>query len=234
MGNILHLDSISEHPIKDSARVRETPKCASLTLLTSTPAKLTAADLQARINTPEQRQRRKHARGVWEMFDTGLRLDGHDDHDRHDIWVISCKLYERDGEACDTPRELSIAAIAAAMGCTPATARNRLSKLFNHRIPEKGRQVLTRFKAEEDSGERHKYAADLFPIAAAYAELHEEEKATILRDRSLDRKEKGIKIAASMESLAREMMAHVPKCDTELLDPEGKTYAYVSGPEASA
>jgi putative DNA primase/helicase len=149
-------------------------------------------------------------------------------------FAISCKLYEREGQPCDTPRPLSLATIGAALASNEATGRNRAGYLFNHAIPQTGYQILTRFKSEEESGRPHEYADHMTPIAAVYAALYAEEKMSILRDKGLTRKEKGIKIAESLQRLAQEALDHLPKCDTELIAPDGETYAYVSGPQASA
>jgi putative DNA primase/helicase len=149
-------------------------------------------------------------------------------------FAISCKLYEREGQPCDTPRPLSLTTIGTALASNEATGRNRAGYLFNHAIPQAGYQILTRFKSEEESGRPHEYADHLMPIAAVYGALHAEEKMTILRDKGLTRKEKGIRIAESQARLALEALDHLPKCDTELIAPDGETYAYVSGPQASA
>jgi putative DNA primase/helicase len=219
--------TIPLHPSNNSARVGETPKSALL-------IKLKPADLQARILAPEQRQRRQFTREVADMYTTIAGAAGFSAREIQTAFAISCKLYERDGQACDTPRPLSLAAIGAAIASNEATGRNRASYLFNHAIPQSGYQILTRFKSEEDSGRPHEYADHLTPIAAVYSALHAEEKMAILRDKNLTRKEKGIKIAESLARLAQEALDHLPKCDTELIAPDGKTYAFVSGPQASA
>jgi hypothetical protein len=226
MENIAHPDRIISQ-LTDTVRFYDSPKSAPLT-------KLKPADLQVRINTPEQRQRRQFTREVADMYHTMARLGGLSDSARQLCFAISCKLYERDNESWDTPRPLSLNTISTALACNPATARNRVSRLFNHDIPSTGYQFLTRFKAEEESGEAHKYACHMMAIAAVYAALHAEEKMRILRDKGLTRKEKGIKIAESLQRLAQEALDHLPKCDTELIAPDGETYAYVSGQQASA
>jgi putative DNA primase/helicase len=195
---------------------------------------LKPADLQVKINTPEQRQRRQVTREVADMYTAIAGAAGFSAREIQTAFAISCKLYEREGQACDTPRPLSLATIGAALASNEATGRNRAGYLFNHAIPEKGYQILTRLKSEEESGRPHEYADHLTPIAAVYASLYAEEKMSILRDKGLTRKEKGIRIAESQARLALEALDHLPKCDTELIAPDGETYAYVSGSQASA
>jgi hypothetical protein len=224
MENIAYPDRISSQ-LSASAYI-PTPS-ASLT-------KLKPADLQVRINTSEQRQRRQFTREVGEMYTAIAGAAGFSAREIQTAFAISCKLYEREGQACDTPRPLSLATIGVALASNEATGRNRAGYLFNHAIPQNSYQILTRFKSEEESGRPHEYADHLTPIAAVYAALYAEEKMSILRDKGLTRKEKGIKIAESLRCLAQEALNHLPKCDTELIAPDGETYAYVSGPQASA
>jgi hypothetical protein len=225
MENISYPDRISSQ-LRATAHINQTP---------SVPlTKLKPADLQARIQTPEQRQRRQFTREVADMYTTIAGAAGFSAREIQTAFAISCKLYEREGQACDTPRPLSLATIGAAIASNEATGRNRAGYLFNHAIPQTGYQILTRFKSEEESGRPHEYACHLIAIAAVYSALHAEEKMSILRDKGLTRKEKGIRIAESQTRLALEALDHLPKCDTELIGPDGETYAYVSGRHASA
>src|SRR5262249_36722326 len=114
------------------------------------------------------------------------------------------------------------------------TARNRVGHLFNHAIPRTGFQILTRYKAEEESGRPHEYSDHLTPIAAFFSELLDEEIKSILASKGLDKKAKREKIEETRARLVVEALDYLPKCEAELITPEGETYAFMSEPEAKA
>jgi Bifunctional DNA primase/polymerase, N-terminal len=205
------------------------------------PAKLTADDLRKKIQTPERRKKRKIAREVAAMWDDIAREAGYEPIERRTSWAIIVRLYEYDVQPCDTPRRLSLALIGTALtsksddkeACEKA-ARRHGGQLFNHAIPRTGYQMLTRYKAPEESGRSHEYIDHSLPVAEFFSELLSEETERILSSKGLDRKERGVKIAEARARLVANAVGYLPKCEAELVTPEGETYAYVSLPEAEA
>ena len=193
------------------------------------------------FNTANQAARRKIARDVAAMYDDIAREADFEPIERRTAFAISMRLYERAGQSCDTPRGVSLSAIGAALSSRSDddkarvnTARNRVGQLFNQAIPRAGYQILTRYKAEEESGKPHEYCDHLLPIAALYSERLSEEIDRILASKGLDKKGKREKIVEARARLISEAVACLPKCDTALITPDGETYAYVSAPEAQA
>lgn len=193
------------------------------------------------FNTANQAARRKIARDVAAMYDDIAREAEFEPIERRTAFAISMRLYERAGQPCETPRGVSLSAIGAALSSRSDdekarvnTARNRVGQLFNQAIPRAGHQILTRYKAEEESGKPHEYSDHLLPIAALYSERLSEEIDRILATKGLDKKGKREKIVEARARLVAEAVACLPKCDTALISPDGETYAYVSAPEAQA
>lgn len=190
-------------------------------------------------NTPERKIRRKIAREVAAAYDALLRAGGFEPGERRTAWAIDCQLYELDSQAPDTPRRIPLSSIGAALTsksddaeARAKTASRHVGQLFNHAIPRYGYQILTRFKSPEESGSPHEYASHAMPVAEILAELHTEERAKILADRTIERRRQAIE--DSLERLAAEALELLPRCEVEILDPDGATYAYVSAPEAKA
>src|SRR6266542_2987474 len=193
------------------------------------------------FNTANHAARRKIARDVAAMYADIARETAFEPIERRTAFAISMRLYERAGQPCDTPRGVSLSAIGAALSSRSDdekarvnTARNRVGQLFNQAIPRAGYQILTRYKAEEESGKPHEYCDHLLPIAALYSERLSEEIDRILASKGLDKKGKREKIVEARARLISEAVACLPKCDTALIAPDGETYAYVSAPEAQA
>jgi len=195
----------------------------------------------AQLNSDNQRNRRKIARDVSAMFDDIARAAGFEPAERRTASAISIRLYERAGQACETPRGVSLSAIGAALTsrsddeeARAKTAQRNVTALFNHAIPRTGFQILSRFKAEEDSGRPHEYSDHLLPVAAFFSELLAEEIARILSSKELDKKAKRKQIEETRARLITEVLDYLPKCQAELVTPQGAVYSYVSAPEAKA
>jgi putative DNA primase/helicase len=195
----------------------------------------------AHFNALEQRQRRKIAREVAQMYDDIARAAGLRPAERQTSWAISCRRWERDDQPSTQPCRVSLASIGSSLtktsdneGARIKRAANRASRLFRQAIPRTGYQILTRYKAAEDSGLAHGYVDHLTPVAAFFSELLAEEIAKICRDRTLDKPGRGAAIAAARQRLVAEALTYLPKCDAEILDPVQTTYEYVSTPEAVA
>jgi Bifunctional DNA primase/polymerase, N-terminal len=198
-------------------------------------------DAAAQLNSDSQRNRRKIARDVAALYDDIARETGFEPIERRTAFAISMRLYERSGQACNTPRGVSLSAIGTGLTARSdgeearaKTAQRNVSALFNHAIPRTGFQILSRFKAEEDSGRPHEYSDHLMPVAAFFSELLAEEVECVLSSKELDRKAKRKKIEETRGGLITEALDYLPKCEAELITPQGEVYAYVSAPEAKA
>jgi hypothetical protein len=198
-------------------------------------------DFKSTFHSPDRSNRRKIAREVARFYDDVARAAGFTPAERRTAWAITTRLYERAGEACDTPRGISLASIGEALtsrsdddNARTASARRHVGDLFNHSIPRAGYQILTRFKAEEDSGKPHEYADHLLPVADLFSELLAEEIEKILAFKGLDKEARKKLIAEARERLIAEALEYLPKCEAEILTPEGEVYARLSEPEAKA
>src|SRR5262245_46316077 len=127
----------------------------------------------AKFSTQAQRDRRKIARDVIAMYDDIARAAGFKPSERRAAWAISMRLYERAGEDCETPHGIKLAEIGKALpsksedkAALEMAARRHVGQLFNTAIPRQGVQILSRFKAPEESGRPHEYADHLMPVAA--------------------------------------------------------------------
>jgi hypothetical protein len=190
-------------------------------------------------STPARRTRRKIAREVGAAYDALLRAAGFGPGERRTAWAIDCQLYELDSQAPETPRRIPLSAIGAALTSASddaearaRTASRNVGQLFNHAMPRTGYQIQTRYKSPEESGTPHEYSSHAILVAELLAELHAEKRAKILADRSIERRRQAIEDA--LERLAAEALALLPRCEVELIDPDGNSYAYVSAPEAKA
>jgi hypothetical protein len=211
-----------------------------LTAPASTPAKLTAADLQVIIQTPEQRQRRKTAREFAALWDELAREAGFEPIERRTAWAITIQINEY-GQAPELPRWVTLAAIGKGLSSktedaesVKRTARNRVGHLFNHAIPRCGYQILTRYKAAEGEDKPHAYVDHISPVAAFFSELLAEEFKAIEADKTLDRHARRAAKAEARARLVTEALTYLPRCEAALVAPDGEVYAYVSGPEAKA
>lgn len=223
--------------------------------LNSPSAYHAGADLTTAKNTPAQKNRRKIAREVLALSDDIAREAGYEPAERRTAQAITNRIYERAGEDCETPRGIALVSIGKALtsksddeeACKRAAIRH-VGHLFNHAIPRTGIQILTRYKAEEDSGRPHEYADHLTPIAAFFSELLAEETAQILALKDLDRKAKRAKIEEIRSRFIAEALTYLPKCDVEVYRPileaddselgfvmiDEERYAYMPAAQAKA
>ena len=194
-----------------------------------------------KIKAPEQRKRRKIAREVATFYDDIAREAEFTPAERRTAFAISVRLYERAGEPCYTPRGISLALIGEALTsrsdseeARAKTAQRHVSELFNQAIPRSGYQILTRYKAAEDSGRPHQYADHLLPIAAFFSELLAEEIQKILFIKGIEKSVRRAQIEEARQRLTAEALDYLPRCEAEIISPEGESYARVSAPEAEA
>ena len=189
------------------------------------------------FNTPAQADRRKTAREVGELWnDVGIAA-GYTPIELRAAWAIEVRLDEH-GRGPDSPRWVSNAAIGLGLVSNTKdiehakrTARNRVGHLFNNAIPRTGYQILTRYKVGEDEQHPHEFVSHLMPVAAFFSELLAEELKAINK---LDSTLRASAKAAARERIIAEALTYLPKCDTELIGPDGELYAYISEPEAKA
>src|SRR5262249_15758397 len=127
--------------------------------------------------TPAQRARRRIAREVAAMWDDIMRAAGFEPIERRAAWAIIIRLYEYENEPCETPRGIPLAIIGSALTsksddkeARENAARRHVGQLCNHAIPRTSFQILTRYKADDDSPV-HQYADHSLTVAAFFSEL---------------------------------------------------------------
>src|SRR5262245_61030156 len=97
--------------------------------------------ISTKLATQDQRSRRRLAREVASFWDAIARVAGFTPVERRTAWAISIKLYERAGEAGNTPHGISLASIGESLTsrsdneeARTKTAQRQVSDLFNQAI----------------------------------------------------------------------------------------------------
>jgi putative DNA primase/helicase len=190
------------------------------------------------IDSFDNRQRVKITREVSSFYDDMLREANYTRGERRKAFAISCSINDRQGQSCNTPRAVGLVTIGKRLtnrsdseAAQYQAGSKAVSALFTKAIPRTGYQILTRYKTQKD-GEAHRYVDHALPLAAAFSELLAEEIKHIWSVPGLNKEARKAKIEETRARLIREALDQLPKCDTELVSPDGDTYAYVSESEA--
>lgn len=190
-----------------------------------------------KADTASQAERRRITREVGALWnDIGLAAS-FTPIELRTAWAIEVRLDEM-GRGPDSRRWVSNAAIGLGLVSNTKdiehakrTARNRVGHLFNKAIPRSGYQILTRYKVGDDEQHPNEFVSHLMPVAAFFSELLAEELKAISK---LDSALRADAKAEARQRIIAEALTYLPKCDTELIGPDGELYAYISEPEAKA